>query len=697
MKGATLQENNEQALQEAIDAHMAGKLEVAEHIYRAILQIQPNHPDANHNLGVLAVSVNKPEVALALFKTALETNPNQGQFWISYVATLIKTNHLDIAKNVIEQGKKLGLAGEKVDALEAQLKPTALVQNSESALQKQHLSLTQQHKKVSAKKEKKKNFLSNVVSSPNQVRSPSQMEVNGVLENYQKGRYDLAENLAKTITQKYPDNQFGWKALAAVFKKTGRLQETLVASQRVVAISPNDAEVHYNLGVTLQELGRLEEAEASYKKAIAIKPDFAEARYNLANTLKELGKLEDAVTSYKKTIAIKPGFAEAHSNLGVTLQELGRLEDAEACYKKALAIKPDLAEAHSNLGSALKELGRLQDAEACYKKAIATKPDYAEAYSNLGVTLRELGKLEEAEISCKEAIAIKPDYAEAHSNLGVILKELGRVEEAEESYAQAVKLKPDNIKARSGMLDCLYRMDKKLLFLNQLEYLTKQANTNSTIGSLTCRSALRYGEGKPNIFCNEPLKHVLLVDLKSRYNFDEIFVQSVKSILGEDKKSNRIQPLLLSGYQTSGNLLGIENKATDQIQKAIRLEIERYRINFENSQEGFIRKWPSEYSLNGWLISMKSGGQLHPHIHENGWLSGSIYINVPPKSKIDSGNLVVAIGKDSDTTNSHLNLKKVLDVVTGNMVLFPASLMHYTIPFESEEDRIVLAFDVVPA
>ncbi|MCE2872065.1 MAG: 2OG-Fe(II) oxygenase family protein, partial [Oxalobacteraceae bacterium] len=130
--------------------------------------------------------------------------------------------------------------------------------------------------------------------------------------------------------------------------------------------------------------------------------------------------------------------------------------------------------------------------------------------------------------------------------------------------------------------------------------------------------------------------------------------------------------------------------------KAIRLEIERYRINFESSQEGFIRKWPTEYSLHGWLISMKSGGELHPHIHNRGWLSGSIYINVPPKSNIDSGNLVVALGKDSDTTYPRLNSKKVLDVVTGNMVLFPASLMHYTIPFESEEERIVLAFDVVP-
>ncbi len=93
---------------------------------------------------------------------------------------------------------------------------------------------------------------------------------------------------------------------------------------------------------------------------------------------------------------------------------------------------------------------------------------------------------------------------------------------------------------------------------------------------------------------------------------------------------------------------------------------------------------------------MKSGGELSPHIHESGWLSGTIYINVPPKTKIESGSLVVALGKDSDATNSRQNSKKVIDVVTGSMALFPASLMHHTIPFESEEERIVLAFDVMP-
>ena len=345
----------EQALQRAVEAHKAGKLQDAEALYRAILKTQPKHPDANHNLGVMAVSLNKTAAALTLLKIALEANPNQGQFWLSYVDALIKEKQFDNASNVLEQGKKRGLAGEKVKALEAQLATSLLIQNPESQLLTKKPTFTQQRKKVSVKKEKKKNLTSNQINL-NQVRSPSLAEVNVLLEHYQKKRLDLAENLAKDLTQKYPDHQFSWKVLGAVFNQTGRLQDSLTAKQRVVEISPNDEEAHSNLGNTLQELGRLEDAETSYKKAIAIKPDYAEAHYNLGITLQDLGRLEDAETSYKKAIAIKPAYAEAHCNLGITLKELGRLEDALVIAIESIKIKSTI-EAKSLFIDLTKKIG----------------------------------------------------------------------------------------------------------------------------------------------------------------------------------------------------------------------------------------------------------------------------------------------------------------------------------------------------
>ena len=67
--------------------------------------------------------------------------------------------------------------------------------------------------------------------------------------------------------------------------------------------------------VTLKELGRFDDALASYTKAIALKPDFAEAHSNLGVTLQELGRLDDALASYNKAIALKPDYDEAYYNL----------------------------------------------------------------------------------------------------------------------------------------------------------------------------------------------------------------------------------------------------------------------------------------------------------------------------------------------------------------------------------------------
>jgi len=97
----------EQVLQRGVAAHKEGKLQEAERFYRAILQSQPSHPDANHNLGILAVSVNKAEAALPLFKTALDTNPYIEKFWLSYIDALMKKNQFQDAEVVSKKALDL--------------------------------------------------------------------------------------------------------------------------------------------------------------------------------------------------------------------------------------------------------------------------------------------------------------------------------------------------------------------------------------------------------------------------------------------------------------------------------------------------------------------------------------------------------------------------------------------------------------
>ena len=111
----------EQALQKAIEAHKAGKTKEADQYYTAILKANPKHPDANHNIGVLAVGVGKVLQALPFFKTALEVNPNITQYWLSFIDSLIKLDRIDEAKTALAQAKHHGANGDKLQKLDEKL------------------------------------------------------------------------------------------------------------------------------------------------------------------------------------------------------------------------------------------------------------------------------------------------------------------------------------------------------------------------------------------------------------------------------------------------------------------------------------------------------------------------------------------------------------------------------------------------
>ncbi|MDC6484637.1 tetratricopeptide repeat protein [Methylophilaceae bacterium] len=235
---------------------------------------------------------------------------------------------------------------------------------------------------------------------------PSETEVNSLLEHYQNGRFDNAEKLAISITEKFPQDQFSWKVLGALLQQTGRVAEALVASKKSVETNPNDAEAYNNLGSVLNSLDKIEEAEKNFKKAIALKPDFFQAHSNLGITLHKFGKLEEAQESHRNAIAMNPDYAEAYCNLGMILQDLGKLEEAEENHRHAILLKPDCIAAHNGLGIVLQELHRLKEALTVFKTASLLMPDYAEVLLNLSIAQDYSNNLDAAILQLENILAI---------------------------------------------------------------------------------------------------------------------------------------------------------------------------------------------------------------------------------------------------------------------------------------------------
>ena len=515
----------DQTLQKAISAHQSGDLQTAERLYKVILATQPNHGDANHNLGLLTLGAGQPDKALTFLNAALQVNSQQDQYWISYIYALIGANLLIEAQAALKEAKSLVLSATQGILIEQKL---------------QEMKLNQ--KNIKKGKNNGEQLINASKNKPtlNALASPSEQEINALFSHCNSGQFDLVKISAELLIKEYPKHPFAWKCLGVVLMEIGQLEEALMAMQQVTLLDPKDPEGFNNLGVLLKKLGRYSEAETSCRQAIALKPDFAEANSNLGYTLINLNRLEEAVVSLHRALEIKPENIEIHNNLGFNLNELGRLDEAEAIYRRALEIKPENVEIHNNLGITLNELGRLEEAEASYRRALEIKPDFEMAHSNLGNVLNKLGRFNEAEASCRRALEINPDFKIAHRNLAITLKGLGRLEEALDAVIKLIKIKSTD--------------EAKFVFIEVIGNLVP-ITWNQVLAHLLIAAFLEPWDRHLNLMpfacrllkINEEFTHTLnqLKNDASQVNFDKIFTRSISK--KEFDASSLLQTMLSSG------------------------------------------------------------------------------------------------------------------------------------------------------
>jgi predicted O-linked N-acetylglucosamine transferase (SPINDLY family) len=318
-----------EAIQIALQHHQAGRLREAETLYRQILQVQPQHPDALHLLGVLAHHVGQHEQAIRYIGQAIALDSRRPEFH----------NNL---------GEAYRATGKLAEAMTHYQRALALQPTYSDA--HNNLGVTLQ----------------------------AQGHLDQAIAHYQRAlalRSDYAEVHCN---------------LGVALQAQGHLDQAIAHYQRALALRSDYAEVHCNLGVALQAQGHLDQAIAHYQRALALRPALADAHHNFANALREQGRLADAMAFHRKALEFRPEYPEAYNNMGVIVLEQDRCQEASAYFRQALALRPTYAEAHNNLGNVFKEQGKLAEAVACYRQALTLKPNCAEAENQLMHQLQHL-------------------------------------------------------------------------------------------------------------------------------------------------------------------------------------------------------------------------------------------------------------------------------------------------------------------
>jgi len=268
----------EQRFLHAIALTQSGHVAQAEQIYHDILLEQPNHSKANHNQGMLLLESGRVNDSLPFLKTALEADPQEEQYWLSYIEALMQAQQFEDAQLVLSYGVQAGLAGQRIDALAAVLA-----------------------------RELKEDFL-----HVNDAFPSSAVE-NELINLFASQRYDEVERQAQQLVQDYPDWLVGWKILSdtlLVQKKDARLP-----ALRALQLNADDAKEHCYYGLILKNQGDLKGAAAAFNQAIKLKPDYAAAYNNLGIVEKDMGDIQAGIRCYQHALKLNPGYASCYSNM----------------------------------------------------------------------------------------------------------------------------------------------------------------------------------------------------------------------------------------------------------------------------------------------------------------------------------------------------------------------------------------------
>lgn len=203
------------------------------------------------------------------------------------------------------------------------------------------------------------------------------------------------------------------------------------------------AQIHYDLGVTMQSQGDVTSAYKEFELALSMDPGLAEA-HNALGVLLHLSfhRPEEAIARYKRALEIRPEFSSARTNLANVYLEQGRYDEAIKLYEASLndMLYQGAYIAQGNLGWALYKRNdpKRQDVEhaiTAIKAAVTTNPKFCAGYRNLGIIYLEQGQTEE---SCRQFGKYRetcPDEADAYKREGLCQAKLGANELAKKSFA----------------------------------------------------------------------------------------------------------------------------------------------------------------------------------------------------------------------------------------------------------------------
>ncbi|WP_052420966.1 tetratricopeptide repeat protein [Paraburkholderia ferrariae] len=352
------------AMHTATALNSAARYEEAVPYYRTVLEAYPDHPAANHGLGVIAIRLRQPAAAIPMLEKAIGADPNNLQYWANYIDALLQNDELKAAWLALEMAQQRGLSGPAIDTL---------------------INIMTQ------------------VSTQQAVKVPKSEAGPGAAPAAGQSAAQPAPHAGATVSRDAPKarpltqaEESEFHALAALFNQ-GNIEAALKGGLEAAARYPWHGFPWKVVGIAQHRLGRYDEAMTNCRNALARIPDDVDALAVLAGLEQLRHELEGAYHNCSHLLEVNPDHPEGLRLMGVIQMDLGRLDEAERFGRRAIEVsKAPLA--YNSLGVTLMKQGRLDNAADMFRQATLLDPNNAMMYNNLAFCLTHSETVTPAEV-----------------------------------------------------------------------------------------------------------------------------------------------------------------------------------------------------------------------------------------------------------------------------------------------------------
>jgi tetratricopeptide (TPR) repeat protein len=546
------------------------------------------------------------------------------------------------------------------------------------------------------------------------------------------GQINEAFEACKLAVDASPERADLWGALGRMLYENGQAPKGAELLERAVSLDPANAELWYNLALAAGDAGNLPRAIETMRRAADLRPEWANAWGGLGFFQEQAGELEEAETSLRRALQLDPTLASARHALTVTLRRLDRVEEALAVSGDAAAAETRLLRAHL-----LADSGSAEAAEA-YKAVLEERPDLLDGHETFARLMPQIGRPEAALDTYRQALTGVPSPELYHSALASA-HALGDSEnldrwaaEAEHKFgagphyglyrALAARMRGDAAGAlrlmeplaAAGYLPAISQCAETALMLHDFDAAERhalaatEANPVDQSAWAVLTIAWRVKEDPRENWLADYERFVMPIEIDPPSGDRAGFMGGVASELHSLHNMSH-QPAdqsLREGTQTRGNLFDRRSPMVQALAGQIRRQVDERiaQLPSDPTHPFLSRKSGKAQFIGSWSVQLRSGGYHVAHIHQEGWLSSALYVELPD-SIVRAGREAgdgqpsegaLTFGVPSSVFGLDLCPRRIERPEVGRLVVFPSYFWHGTLPFNSDSPRLTVAFDMVP-